>query len=880
MTPPTDRTSARLFEGPATWQATAVAIAVALLGASLAGPARAQAQEQVQVQAQAQVPTQVAQLSPQSMAQLDPGSVAQFDTDILRQRGLDPSIGEYFRRAPRFTPGDGVVSVTLNGTALGRKNATFSGIGLLCFNAAFVRAVGLKPITGADGKPVDEGVAGTCLQYTDFSPRTVVTLKPNESAVDIVTPPEFVQPLRASVTEQGGTAGLLNYRAYTLQSSFSGGSTTTFRQLDTTIGFNVNDWIFRSQQSYSAQQSPAGDTSHLRWQSTYGQKTFAEQRQVLQAGRSYTQSPLFGGIAFTGAQWFPERALQPQGSFAVTGLASSRARVEITQNGALLYSTVVPPGPFSLADFPLTNRGTDLQVKVTEENGAQQNFTVPASSLLLAADNTVAEGLSISAGQLWDVSETASLSRAPLVTASQGWNYGDQGQVTGTAGGLISSNYLSGGVGLNTRLWGAGQALYLQALAARDSEHDLQGAQASAALALTPSQDLQFGLSGNLRSKGYRSVQEAKSINVLLGDPGGYNTQVGGTVRWNAGAIGGFTAGLTRQSYFTGDPSYVYSLGWNVSVMKAQFSLGLAHNTARNLPALNANGSNAQQASSSYLYANLIVPLGDNANSTSFVRRANDTGREVTRMGTGVDQKVNDYFGYRATVETVAGQSDAANTNLTAYLLPKYTSVSIGAGQGKNSSSYYAEASGGVILHPEGVAFVPQSVQDTFGVVRLGDVSAGSGVSGVRLDTPQGPVWSGVNGLAGVPALTPYHESRIEVNGKSLPDDVDVDNGLQVVQAGRGAVLRMDMAVTRVRRVLLRVSTPDGADLPEGAPILRGGEFFTASAAGGRVMLTDLQEGRAYSVQLRHGRQCLLKNIRVQDKAQGEQFERGTATCQ
>ena len=45
-------------------------------------------------------------------------------------------------------------------------------------------------------------------------------------------------------------------------------------------------------------------------------------------------------------------------------------------------------------------------------------------------------------------------------------------------------------------------------------------------------------------------------------------------------------------------------------------------------------------------------------------------------------------------------------------------------------------------------------------------------------------------------------------------------------------------------------------------------------------MLTDLKEDRMYSAQLRDGKQCEFRNIQIQAKSAGEQFERGTATCE
>jgi len=79
----------------------------------------------------------------------------------------------------------------------------------------------------------------------------------------------------------------------------------------------------------------------------------------------------------------PESALQnsDKNNVMVEGIAQSQARVEVRQSGALIYSTAVPGGPFALTDLPLLSGVSDLEVSVTEANGAQRRFTVPAASL-------------------------------------------------------------------------------------------------------------------------------------------------------------------------------------------------------------------------------------------------------------------------------------------------------------------------------------------------------------------------------------------------------------------------------------------------------------------------------------------------------------------
>ena len=69
----------------------------------------------------------------------------------------------------------------------------------------------------------------------------------------------------------------------------------------------------------------------------------------------------------------------------VRGVAATNARVEIRQNGYVIYSTNVAPGPFEIHDvYPHTNNG-DLQVTVNEADGSHKTFSVAYSSSQHAA---------------------------------------------------------------------------------------------------------------------------------------------------------------------------------------------------------------------------------------------------------------------------------------------------------------------------------------------------------------------------------------------------------------------------------------------------------------------------------------------------------------
>ncbi|KWE37931.1 hypothetical protein WT49_10215 [Burkholderia territorii] len=817
---------------------------------------------------------------------------AQFDTSILKARGLDPSIAEYFREKARFPPGNSVVQVTINGVQIGRKTVRFGDHGQLCFTPEFVASVGLVPIVPVGGAPKEggaEGAAGAhsdtgaageaaagCPDYVRFEPRTLVTSDPSSGAVEIVVPAERMTPPKAVEREHGGEAVVFNYRAFDLESRFSGGSHTSYRQLDTTLGLNVQDWVVRSHQYYVGGSS----FSHMTWEEIYAQRSFESQVHSLQLGRTWTQDPMFGGIPFTGGQWLPEMALLSHAGASVSGVANGRAVVEVRQDGVLLYSTVVPAGPFKFDGISIHNTTSDLRVRVQEDAGAVREFVVPASSLLLSGGAGISPGLSVAGGRTWDPSGQAGLRKSVFATASYGWS---RPRLAATIGGLAASGYVTAGVTFNPRLSVGHQSVQFQVQASRDNTHGLNGATATIAYSVAPLESLQLGLSGSGRTAGYRTLLESEST-VLSQNP--YHAQLGASVTWNTGVIGAFSTGVTRQMYFGSSPGWLTTLAWNVSIGRAQLAIGGSYTTHRNMSATMeslAQGASLATSptatlipSSNYLYATLTIPLGHNATVDTYYRRTGTGSQENSAtFGMAVQQTVNDMFAYRASAEKNLQESVRPDTSLTLDVTPRYTSAVFGVDTGHTAASAYGQLSGGVVMNREGVALAPTPIRDTFAILKVGDVA------GVKIETPAGPVWSGYKGLTAVPALLPFHNSKIEIDGTAIPKNVDVYNNSQVVDAARGAALSMSMGARYVHRVLLDVVDTHGGAVPEGLPVVdKDGSYFSTTLSNGRVMLTDFNVDATYSIQLNNGKACVLRNVKTQSGYDDEEFEMGTAQCE
>ncbi|WP_417653546.1 fimbria/pilus outer membrane usher protein, partial [Escherichia coli] len=89
---------------------------------------------------------------------------------------------------------------------------------------------------------------------------------------------------------------------------------------------------------------------------------------------------------------------------------------------------------------------------------------------------------------------------------------------------------------------------------------------------------------------------------------------------------------------------------------------------------------------------------------------------------------------------------------------------------------YSGSLQGGIAVHGQGVTFSPWAIRDTFAIAALDKP-----VSGVRIDTPQGPVWTDFRGQAVVPSVGAWRPARVEVDTETLPKNMDIGNGTRVV---------------------------------------------------------------------------------------------------
>ena len=763
-----------------------------------------------------------------------------FDAQTLQQRGIDPQLASLLLSAPRYAAGQHTVNLRVNGQRRGRLAVNFDQQGNLCFDRALLDAANLMPPGEIEG----------CDDFLARYPQTLVEPDPATLTVSLVVPTDALRPVQQDISgyETGGFAGLLNYDLSGFYNRF-GDDASRFGSANTEVGFNAGDWIVRSRQVQTWQDGLSRST-HLE---AYAQRTFASHQAVLQAGQINLYNPVLSGAQITGVQVLTEHALQEQGQGAlIQGIANSPAQVEVRQNGALIHSTVVPAGPFTLTDVRRLNTRSDVEVTVKESVGSERRFTVPAAMLGLGLP---APGYSVAAGRVRNVGDAKG--EDPWVV-SGGWTGALHPQLTLGTGVLAASQYRSVGASLGWLPWLDSQIQLSTQVSNSQAQEKVSGVQTDLSWSQRLGEQWSISAANSWRSIGYRELEESTYARDDNNRDSRYRDQQSLNLGWSHPRLGAFSAGVSRSANFAGDSSSRALASWGTSIGAVSLSASAEWQM----------GGRQQQDNAVYL--NISVPLGESRRLRSWVR---NSGGE-NRTGLGLTEQIDDQLSYRVSAEHDSSDHQV-ETTLGISALPRYSQLDVSYSRSDaERSSYQGGARGGVVLHGDGMTFSPYPVRDTFALVSVGDMS------GIKLSTPSGPVWTDWQGQAVVPQVAAYGRSPVEVQTRSLPRNADINNGLAMISSGRGAVDRVEFGVGLTRRLLLTVSNDQGAPLPAGASVSSAeGEFITLVQDGSQVFLPNVLGQSTLWITTPQGSRCQLRYSLPEKADPSVYFETAPARC-
>lgn len=835
-----------------------------------------------------------------------------FDMEILKRRGIDPKLAEYFKAAPRFTPGVHQVTLYVNGDKRGLLDASFDAEGQLCFNLTLLERAGLAlpvdvptlplepevqsqdnskdmsakliddlagPVSTWAGKsktgspPETANDQGACIDFHSAYPQTEVSLRPGLEEVHLVAPTTALRPVTQDFSgySTGGMAGLINYD-FLSSTTESDGSKTQYRSLNTETGMNIGDWSVRSRQSLVDLNGERSNENLY----AFAEHSLVGLQSIVQIGQINIASPIFSGSAITGVQLLPDSDLRPksEGGVTVTGIAqTSQARVELTQNGILMYSTVVPTGPFTLSNIPLLQGNTDVVMTVYESDGNQHSDRFAAASLRTV--DLVADGFSIAAGQVRDIGDSGS-DTPPVITLSDSWLVGDRSVLA--TGLMLTPDYRAIGWDLGTEFT-RDTRLSLTSLMSQASELGERGIENSATLNTRLTESLTLSASATRRSPEYLDLSDTTQTDqdddsIVPFDPldpfaplpsdedndgtldnlGQPRTEYSLSLSLNAQPWGSGNLSYSQSEQDSEQTSRTVSASWGARIGTASISANFRHQ----LDEEDGNGA----------YVSVNLPLGRSRSVRAYSSESNGRGQ----VGATYNETVSDTLSYSVST-TRADDADSPGVGGTVSALPRYAQVNLGYNQDDLSKSSNLGVSGGLVIHRQGITASPYAVQNTFGIAQVGDIA------GIKLSTPSGPAWTDAGGRAVVARLPAFGSGSVEVITNTLPRNVDLNNGYKSIDAGRGSVNFVDFGVITVRRALLTAVDAGGVVLPKGSSVTDTlDRFLTTVVDGGKIFLVDATQ-QGLIVNMADGSRCSLAFELPEDVSTEVHFEQLPAQC-
>lgn len=317
----------------------------------------------------------------------------EFNTDVLDlidRSNIDLS---QFARSGFILPGTYSMVVQLNTQPISEQSVAFFAPdddpkgSVPCLSRELVEQLGLKA-SGADQLKWWKG--GQCLDVTGL-PGMEVSADLGTSTLDINLPQAYLEYSAINWDPPSrwdeGVPGLLVDYNMTAQSSYrKGDGTRNDLSGNGTLGANAGAWRLRADWQGRVEKDREAQASRqkLEWSRYYAYRAIPALKARLVLGEDYLYSDLFDSFRFTGAGLKSDESQLPPNlrGYApeVVGVAKTNAKVVISQQGRVLYETLVAAGPFRIQDLNDAVSGT-LDVRVEEQDGSVQKFQLDTAGV-------------------------------------------------------------------------------------------------------------------------------------------------------------------------------------------------------------------------------------------------------------------------------------------------------------------------------------------------------------------------------------------------------------------------------------------------------------------------------------------------------------------
>ena len=696
-----------------------------------------------------------------------------------------------------YAPGRYLVDLSLNGKESGKQilDVTPEDSKELCLSEAWLTKAGVY--VSADYFREGYDATRQCYVLTK-APSVKVDFDVSTQSLALSIPQKGLVKMPENVDWDYGTSAFrVNYNA---NANTGRNNTSAFGSAD--LKANIGHWVVSSSAMVSTGDS-GGNSA------TINMFTASRAIRLLSAdllvGKTSTGDSMLGSTGTYGVSLSRNNSMKP-GNLGYTpvfsGIANGPSRVTLTQNGRLLYSEMVPAGPFSITDVPLYTSG-DVTMKVTGEDGREQTQVFP----LAVMNGQLSPGeheFNLAAGLPDDDSDMD----GAVFAASYGYGLEN---LTLRTGLVFNQDWKGASAGMVVGLGWLGAVSVDGAYASakyRDGSHSGNKVQLAWSKQLEPT-NTSLRLSWSRRSEEYEDMSSFNPSEVYSQVNQGRRTKD----EWSVGIsqpVGDlFSLSLSgwQRSYYPAsvisahrqqkDSGKERGITGTLSTQIKGATLNLGWSGSRN-----SDGENNWSASASVSVPFML--LDRRYSSSTSVSTSKDGG---TGFSTGLSGSLNDRFsyGFGGGRDGDGGASSYLNASYSgdrAYLSGALNQSSSGGISGSVS------ASGSVLAVPAAKDIMfSRTTGDTVAVVNVKDTP------GVKVTSGDGQTNS--DGNLVVP-LNSYGWNTVTIDAGTLPLSTELTNTSQKVVPTDKAVVWMPFDALKVKRYLLQVKQRNGEFVPGG----------------------------------------------------------------
>ncbi|MBP0597937.1 fimbrial biogenesis outer membrane usher protein [Herbaspirillum sp. LeCh32-8] len=805
----------------------------------------------------------------------------EFGSDFLRGSGSTQLDVSRFDKANPIAPGSYRVDLYVNQVWKGRQEVVFrtregEASAEPCFNRAMLE------IAGVDMDKLSEAVRAAlvnagpqaCLRVEDLVQDATADFDGGELQLNVSIPQVslrrsargYVSP---ELWDKGINAALLNYNFNTYSTSTNSQTNTSY-YLGLNSGLNLGDWHFRNNSSATWQ---SGGQTRIQTIASYAQTSIVPWRSQLTLGDAYTSGQLFDGMSYRGIQLGSDQRMLPdsQNGYApiVRGIARTNARVQISQNGNVIYETTVAPGRFEITDLYPTGYGGNLHVVVTEADGSRNSFDIPYASVAqMLRPGT--HRYNVTAGRTRS-NGTAGI-EANFVQGT--YEHGIINDLTLFGGATVANDYVSllGGSAFNTPIGAMSASItHSQAKVAAGDSRTGQSVKIDYNK-LLPDSGTNFSVVAyRYSTDGY--LRLADLLNLKAAAAQGFSSSQADRPRSQLNLSLSQTLGEGRGTFYVNGSTQNY---WNRGGSGTQYQFGYS-NTWRsisyNFSVQRQRDLQTGSTDTQYMFQ-MFMPLGKEVRSPSLSVGVNRDARGGNSLQTSLSGTAgaDGNLSYGANFSRSPGNSTSSVNG--EYRAP-YAVLGGSYSYSGGSRQMSAQARGGVVAYAGGVV-LSQDMGDTIGIVEArGAGGAEVNAVGVRLDR---------SGYAVVPSLSPFRMNEVELDPKGTSTDVELSSTSQRVAPYAGAVVLLKYGTVTGRSVLINARSSSNTVIPFGAEVLdEKGSSLGIVGQGGVIFLRANEDSGRLTVRWGRERnaQCVLQYaLGPRDPKAESTFDQITATCE